>query len=244
MLRGKITVLEKNTSDDMIYNWRNELRAHNDGVYVVANSQASKYKNQGYNKSEVVELLAAENFDLDVANRVASNLFDEPTVSKKETISVAVVPTKYSDCAPVIERTLEKLSAKEFVKKLTIGEHSIVKADSKSLESWKRLAELAKTNSNAKAELHKELKPWVEEALLNSVLVAQSDKPVVKTASKNKYVVSMRKGEAEVDLSNATSTSKKFIEGNYADFGLADEFMVSAADAVSPYNRLKRALND
>ena len=228
----------------MIYNWRNELRAHNDGVYVVANSQASKYKNQGYNKSEVVELLAAENFDLDVANRVASNLFDEPTVSKKETISVAVVPTKYSDCAPVIERTLEKLSAKEFVKKLTIGEHSIVKADSKSLESWKRLAELAKTNSNAKAELHKELKPWVEEALLNSVLVAQSDKPVVKTASKNKYVVSMRKGEAEVDLSNATSTSKKFIEGNYADFGLADEFMVSAADAVSPYNRLKRALND
>lgn len=244
MLRGKITVLEKNTSDDMIYNWRNELRAHNDGVYVVANSQASKYKNQGYNKSEVVELLAAENFDLDVANRVASNLFDEPTVSKKETISVAVVPTKYSDCAPVIERTLEKLSAKEFVKKLTIGEHSIVKADSKSLESWKRLAELAKFNSNAKAELHKELKPWVEEALLNSVLVAQSDKPVVKTASKNKYVVSMRKGEAEVDLSNATSTSKKFIEGNYADFGLADEFMVSAADAVSPYNRLKRALND
>lgn len=244
MLRGKITVLEKNTSDDMIYNWRNELRAHNDGVYVVANSQASKYKNQGYNKSEVVELLAAENFDLDVANRVASNLFDEPTVSKKETISVAVVPTKYSDCAPVIERTLEKLSAKEFVKKLTIGEHSIVKADSKSLESWKRLAELAKSNSNAKAELHKELKPWVEEALLNSVLVAQSDKPVVKTASKNKYVVSMRKGEAEVDLSNATSTSKKFIEGNYADFGLADEFMVSAADAVSPYNRLKRALND
>ena len=244
MLRGKITVLEKNTSDDMIYNWRNELRAHNDGVYVVANSQASKYKNQGYNKSEVVELLAAENFDLDVANRVASNLFDESTVSKKETISVAVVPTKYSDCAPVIERTLEKLSAKEFVKKLTIGEHSIVKADSKSLESWKRLAELAKSNSNAKAELHKELKPWVEEALLNSVLVAQSDKPVVKTASKNKYVVSMRKGEAEVDLSNATSTSKKFIEGNYADFGLADEFMVSAADAVSPYNRLKRALND
>ena len=228
----------------MIYNWRNELRAHNDGVYVVANSQASKYKSQGFNKSEVIELLAAENFDLEVANRVASNLFEEPTVAKMETVNVAVVPTKYSDCAPVIERSLEKLSAKEFVKRLTIGEHSIVKADSKSIESWRRLAELAKTNSNAKAELHKELKPWIEEALLNSVLIAQSEKSEIKTASKNKYVVSMRKGQAEVDLSTATSSSKKFIEGNYADFGLADEYMVSAADAVSPYARLKRALVD
>lgn len=228
----------------MIYNWRNELRAHNDGVYVVANSQASKYKSQGFNKSEVVELLAAENFDIEIANRIASKLFDDPTISEKETISVAVVPTKYSDCAPVIERSLEKLSSKEFVKKLTIGEHSIVKADLKSVESWRRLAELAKTNSNARAELHKELKPWVEEALLNSVLIAQSEKPEIKTASKNKYFVSMRKGEAEVDLANATSSSKKFTEGNYADFGLADEFMVSAAEAVSPYARLKRALND
>lgn len=237
-------MLEKNTSDDMIYNWRNELRSHNDGVYVVANSQATKYKNQGFGKSEVIELLAAENFDLDVANRVASNLFDDKTAAPKTAIEVAVVPTKYSDCAPVIERTLEKLSSKEFVERLTIGEHSIVKADSKSIDSWRRLAELAKTNSNAKAELHKELKPWVEETLLNSVLLAQSEKANIKTASKNKYVVSMRKGEAEVDLSNATSSSKKFVEGNYADFGLADEFMVSAADAVSPYSRLKRALTD
>lgn len=244
LLRGKITVLEKNTSDNMIYNWRNELRAHNDGVFVVASSQAFKYKNQGFNKSEVVELLAAENFDLDVANRVASKLFDDKTVSNKETVSVAVVPTKYSDCAPIIERSLEKLSAKEFVKRLTIGEHSIVKADAKSIESWRRLAELAKTNSNAKAELHKELKPWVEETLLNSVLIAQSEKSEIKTASKNKYVVSMRRGSAEVDLSNATSTSNKFVEGNYADFGLADEFMVSAADCISPYSRLKRALSD
>jgi hypothetical protein len=244
MLRGKITVLEKNISDDMIYNWRNELRSHNDGVYVVANSQASKYKNQGFNKSEVVELLAAENFDLEVANRVASKLFDNVEEAPKAAIEVSVVPTKYSDCAPVIERTLQKLSSKEFVKRLTIGEHSIVKADEKNLESWKRLAEMAKSNSNAKAELHKELKPWVEEALLNSVLLAQSEKAQIKTASKNKYVVSMRKGEAEVDLSNATSTSKRFIEGNYADFGLADEFLVSAADAISPYSRLKRALTD
>jgi hypothetical protein len=68
--------MSENNSNDMIYNWRNELRSHQDGMYVVANSQAQKYKNQGFDKSEVVELLAAENFDLDVANRFASNFFD------------------------------------------------------------------------------------------------------------------------------------------------------------------------
>jgi hypothetical protein len=54
----------------------------------------------------------------------------------------------------------------------------------------------------------------------------------------------MRKGSAEVDLSNGTSTSEKFTKGNYADFGIADEYIVSAADQVSPYLRLKRALSD
>lgn len=228
----------------MIYNWRNELRSHNDGVVVVASSQAAQYKAQGYNKSEVVELLAADKFDLEVANRVASKLFDSPTVAVKETVQVAVVPTKYDDCVPVIERSLEKYSAKEFVKKLCTGTHSIVKTDDKGIQTWLRAAELAKSNPNGRANLHAALKPWVEEALLNSVLVAQSEKPQIKTASKNKYVVSGRKGTAEVDLVNATSTSEKFTKGNYADFGLADEYMVSAADSVSPYQRLKRALKD
>ena len=146
--KGRITVVEKNTSDDMIYNWRNELRSHKDGVVVVASSQAAQYKAQGYNKSEVVELLAADNFDINVANRVASNLFDSPTVAFKETVQVAVVPTKYDDCVPVIERSLEKYSAKEFVKKLCTGTHSIVKTDDRGIQTWLRAAELAKTHSN------------------------------------------------------------------------------------------------
>jgi len=88
------------------------------------------------------------------------------------------------------------------------------------------------------------LRPYVEETLLNSVLIAQSQEAEVKTASKNKYVVSMRKGTADVDLVNATSNSEKFTQGNYASFGLADEFMVKAADTISPYARLRRALRD
>jgi hypothetical protein len=38
-----------NFSDDIIYNWRNELKSHHNGVYVIASSQAQKRKNQGFN---------------------------------------------------------------------------------------------------------------------------------------------------------------------------------------------------
>jgi len=236
-------VVEKNTSDDIIYNWRNELKGHSSGMKVVANSQALKFKNQGFNKDEVIELLSAENFDLELATRVASNLFDSNS-DEKAAVEVPVVATKYSDCAPVIERTLQKLSAKEFINKLTQGKHSVVKVDNKSYESWKRLAELAKKNFNARQALHAELKPWIEEVLLNSVMIAEKNDNNVKTASKNKVVVSLRHGVAEVDLANGTSTSEKFTQGNYELFGLADEFMVKAADSLSPYERLKRALKD
>ena len=229
----------------MIYNWRNELRSHNDGVVVVANSQAQKYKNQGFDKSEVVELLAADNFDLELANRVASKLFDSAEETIQNTaIEVAVVPTRYSDCAPVIEKTLTKISAKEFVKRLCTGPHSIVKTDEKGLSQWQRWAELAKSSRLGMDNLHMALKPYIEETLLNNVLLAESQNADIKTASKNKYVVSMKKGSAEVDLNSATSSSEKFTSGNYADFGLADEFLVKAADTVSPYQRLKRALTD
>lgn len=228
----------------MIYNWRNELRSNQNGAVIVASSQANKYKTQGFTKSETIELLAADNYDLDLVNRVASKVYDAPEEQTKQVIEVAVVPTKYSDCAPIIERSLQKYSAKDFVKKLCIGPHAIVKTDDKGLGFWQRVAEIAKSSSQGVNNLHSALKPYIEEALLNNVLVAQSQKAEVKTASRNKYVVSMKNGTSEVDLLNATSSSRKFIEGNYSDFGLADEYMVIAADTVSPYSRLKRALAD
>ena len=64
---------EKN-NDDFIYNWRNELKQHADGAYLVAKRMASNLKEKGLGKSDVIELLAVENFDLDLAKRVASKV--------------------------------------------------------------------------------------------------------------------------------------------------------------------------
>ena len=236
---------EKN-NDDFIYNWRNELKQHADGAYLVAKRMASNLKDKGLSKNDVVELLAVENFDIDLARRVASKVFDtNEKVAENNTIEVSVVPTKYADCAPIIERSLIKLSAKEFAKRLCSGPYAIVKTDEKSFDSWVRLAELAKASANGKHNLHTELKPWVEEALLNSVLVAQNERPVITASDKTNKVfkVAMRRGEATVNLSAGTSSSEKYTKGNYETFGIADEFIVSAADTVSPYQRLKRALD-
>jgi len=238
-------VSEKN-NDDFIYNWRNELKQHADGAYLVAKRMASNLKDKGLSKNDVVELLAVENFDIDLARRVASKVFDtNEKVAENNTIEVSVVPTKYADCAPIIERSLIKLSAKEFAKRLCSGPYAIVKTDEKSFDSWVRLAELAKASANGKHNLHTELKPWVEEALLNSVLVAQNERPVITASDKTNKVfkVAMRRGEATVNLSAGTSSSEKYTKGNYETFGIADEFIVSAADTVSPYQRLKRALD-
>ena len=238
-------MLENKNNDEFIYNWRNELKQSQDGALLVASRMASRLKESGFGKNDVVELLAVENFDIELCNRVASKLFDAVEVPVAKKVEVAVVPTKYADCAPTIERSLERLSAREFAKRLCSGPYAVVKIDGKQFDSWVRLAELAKTSSNARTALHTELKPWIEEALLNSVLVAQKEKGNIVTADKNKqvYKVAMRKGEATVDLTSGTSSSEKFNQGNYATFGLADEYMVSAADSVSPYERLKRALN-
>jgi hypothetical protein len=243
--KGSVKVSEKN-NDDFIYNWRNELKQHADGAYLVAKRMASNLKDKGLSKNDVVELLAVENFDIDLARRVASKVFDtNEKVAENNTIEVSVVPTKYADCAPIIERSLIKLSAKEFAKRLCSGPYAIVKTDEKSFDSWVRLAELAKASANGKHNLHTELKPWVEEALLNSVLVAQNERPVITASDKTNKVfkVAMRRGEATVNLSAGTSSSEKYTKGNYETFGIADEFIVSAADTVSPYQRLKRALD-
>ena len=103
---------------------------------------------------------------------------------------------------------------------------------------------MAKESEAGMQNLHSALKPYIEEQLLYSVLTAQSEQAEIKTASQDRYIVSMKKGTAEVDLMNGTSTSDKYVQGSYSSFGLVDEFLVKAADTVSPYMRLKRAIVD
>jgi hypothetical protein len=227
---------------DFIYNWRNDLKSHSSGMDFLVTSEAENLKLQGYNKSDIIEVLAAKNYDLDLVIKVASNIFPEQTTKIAQNVNV--VPSKYNDVKPVIENSLNTLTAKEFVKRLTSSNHAIVKVSNKSqIDSWVRMAEIAKSNSHALETLHSELKPWVEEALLQSVLIAEKAQPIVTASNNNRVTVQIKNYEASVDLNTGTSDSEKYQLGNYKTFGLADEFMITAEKATSPYEKLKKALS-
>lgn len=231
------------TKNDFIYNWRNELKSHSSGQGMLIERLASDLKQKGYSRSDAIEILASENFDLDIVEKYASAIFQENVKEAKKTTSIPVVPTKYDDCKPAVENTLKSVSAKEFTKRLCQGDYSIIKASNKDFDSLVKLAEYAQKDSNALETLHSELKPWFEECLLSNVLTAQNSTAKIATTGDNTFRVAIKNNEADVDLNLGKSNSKKYTQGNYESFGLADEFLVYAADSTSPYQRLKKALD-
>jgi len=81
--------------------------------------------------------------------------------------------------------------------------------------------------------------------MLKSVLIAEKENSSIQRLSSDRkqFRVAMQKESADVDLDMGVSTGTRFQKGNFSDFGLADEFMIQAADHSSPYERLKRALS-
>ena len=236
------------TEADIIYNWQNGLRQNTQGERMVAAQSAADYQKKGYNAQEALELLAANSFDLRIAEQAVYTVYgkEAQAANAKANIRTAmVIPTSYADVKPIVEDTLKRLSAKEFIDRLTKSEAPIVRVSQKGLESWYRLASNAKQDAHALNTLHSELKPWVEETMLKSVLLAEREEARVQRLAKEekRFKVAMRKEAAEVDLDAGVSTGSRFQKGNFGDFGLADEFMVQAADHVSPFERLRRALN-
>lgn len=236
------------TEADIIYNWRNELRQNIQGERTVAAQKAIDFQRRGFSAQEALEMLVADNFDLRIAEHAVYNVYGKTASadSSQPVRTAMVVPTSYSDVKPIIEDTLKRLSAKDFVDRLAKSESPIVRVSQKNLESWYRLASKAKQDAYALDVLHSELRPWVEDAMLKSVLIAEREEAKIQKLSKNeqRYRVAMRKESAEVDLDKGTSTGARYQKGNFADFGLADEFMVYAADHISPYERLRRVLGN
>jgi hypothetical protein len=104
--------------NDFIYNWRNELKSHSSGQGMLIQRLASDLKAQGYKRSDAIEILASENFDLGMIEKIASAVYQENIVEASKNVLVPIVPTKYDDCKPLVENSLRKMSAKEFTKKL------------------------------------------------------------------------------------------------------------------------------
>jgi len=239
------TYSESTQTDDMIYNWRNSLRKNDQGERIVAAQVAQQLKSRDFNENEAIDMMIADGYSMAIAKAAVEDVYEVVTAqtSYKPQRTAMVVPTKYNDVAPIIEDTLKSTATNEFINLLTTGEQPIMRLSRKGLDSFSRLVKAAKEDKFALETLHGELKPWIEEAMLNSVLLAEKTQArIFKAESEGQYKVSTAKGVIDVDLESGTSSGSRFQKGNFAQFGLADEYLVKVADTVSPHARLTRAI--
>lgn len=230
--------------NDMILNWNNTIRKTNEGARYVAAQTATGHRANGFNASEALDLMVGDNFDVDLAKEVLAQVYGETSqgaVQPNPTRFAMVVPVSYRDVVPLIDDALTKLSPSQFVDSLF---NKLIISSKRDRDGWRRLAQQSINDPVAKQILHEDLRPWIEETMLNSVLIAEKEqgRVAIIDESMKKYVVSTSAGNAEVDLNEGTCSCDRFNSGCFASFGLACEHMVRAADTISPFERLTRAL--
>ena len=70
--------------NDMIFNWKNTLRKTTEGLRHVAAQVATSHRAAGFSVSEALDLMIADNFEIDVAKEALAQIYDsESPVIKK-----------------------------------------------------------------------------------------------------------------------------------------------------------------
>lgn len=228
-------------SDNFIYNWQNNLKTTQNGLKYMATKTASDLKDRGLSRDEALELLVADKYDLKIAESCVNEIYDIPV---KKAFTVPVIPTSYEDVKHVVEHQINKMGSKEFLKLVTSGKNALVKLSSKRVNDLESTIKYASENPFAISDVHKELRPWVENALLDSVLLREQMKADLKPISEAKgiYEVKTANNTVIVDLLNGTSTGKRFTEGSFAELCIPDEYLIFAADKALPHGKIFRDL--
>jgi hypothetical protein len=204
------------------------------------------HRASGFSADETIDLMIGEDFDVDLTKEIVAQVYGESktNVSQNTAPRIAMVaPTSYNDVVPFIEGALTKLSPTQFAEVIL---NDLLVASDRDKDGWRRLAQQAVHDPIAKNILHEDLRPWVEEAMLNAVLLAekQQARVVEADAASRKYIVATNQSTHEVNLTEGTCTCDTFNQGNFSLLGLACEHIIRAADTVSPFQRLTRALRD
>jgi hypothetical protein len=228
---------------EIIANWTNQHNTSYNSRFIAACAACENYKDQGFDKRDAAELLMANGFGNAGVDEVVNKTFGETkeTIQKKS-MELFVVPTNYNDIKPLVEYRLITRGPEKFVSYLTDAPEPIITTTAKHKKSLIKLATAGYENKNTLDFLHKEISPYMEEAMLNSVLLSERDAGEIHKVSGTQYKVTLGQREATVDLDNGVSSGHRFAKGNFSKFGLADEFLIKAHDQVSPYIRLRKIL--
>lgn len=233
-----------NLDDAALQKWMNSMRNTDEGMRYSVRKLAQQYKQAGYSSTVAEELLLSKDYPDDVIKHVVSSVYDTSPITQTETL-VPVIPTSYSELQPYIEHMLNKLGSSEFIAKLCLAENPIVKKDKAGRTKLANLAHHAMTDKIAMQDLHTQLKPWFEEIILQGVLAAEHMKDVKvvqSTADTHRYQIKTASNKHVVDFKQCTSTGERFAKGNFADFGLPDEYMIVVAKQYNPVYNIKKKI--
>lgn len=224
------------------------LSQSENGKRIIISETVDSYKSKGFTADETLEILGANdvsNYNL-IQSAVDAAYGKTASVETNQVRESYVIPAKYSEIKNLVEAQLNELGPKEFMNKLARSKNPIMPVNDKAFNSYLRLASNALSDKSSMSQLHDGLKKWFEEAIFVSHCAAKSTKNEIRVASVNgKYVATNERGAScEVCLESGTCTCAKFANSHYADFGLACEHVVAAADKVSPHQRLLKAVRE
>lgn len=233
------------TDNEFIYNWSGALSKTNSGEKLVTTRLAQNYREKGLSPVQIEDILLSDGYTSSSVTSAIGEVFADriATEAPRSQRFAMVAPAQYDEVVPQINDALDRLGPIEFVNRLASAEDPILFVDNKKLPAWYRLAESAIEDPYARIVLHRELKPFVEEAMYTSVILAENNAlPVREAGEPDEYLVGSSEKSVRVNLAEGTSTGQRFAQGNFGDFGLACEHIIRAADYASPEGRLKRAI--
>jgi len=232
-------------SEEFLYNWNNQLASGTQRErQTLLMREAQSLRKAGYEQREALDMLLADHQDVVAVEGAIGYVFaDAKPENAKEVSAEAVVPTSYKDIAPIIETRLAEMGPEKFIGALCDAAYPIVRTSQRGRESLVRLADSALSMRHAMSSLHDTLAPYFETAMLDSVLLANKLETRVAEKQTGIYDCETKKGSVTVDIRQASSTSDRFVGGNFSEFGLACEYMVKVADHISPHERLRKAVN-
>lgn len=238
--------------EEFLTNWGNQaLSQSENGLRFAYAQSANDLKEKGFSESEALDILGANDTNnIKLIQSAVESAYGKQVVAsveEKKANDSYVVPTSYKEIAHNVENQLNNLGPKQFMNKLARSKNPIMPLNEKAFNSYLRMASLATKDSSYMNQLHNDLKKWFEESMYVTVCAAKSSKNQIRVASTNdgKFIATnVRGASCDVCLESGTCSCARFSQGHFADFGLACEHIVAAADKVSPHQRLLKAITE
>lgn len=218
---------------DAALNWEKTPESVRRGKLDLITAQFEKLSSEGFSNDEAEEMLLHRGYNADDVREITASAQDSTNTLPK-------IAKTYDDLKPRIEAAAAGMTPDYFIEVITANQnpmHGIVRLASKEtidLESLLRYISVRKDagpvmTASLNEDLHKVMRPFVEEELFRSKLEAQVGKNIMTVAARKDGTFKVA-GAYTVNLETPSCTCEKFSQSNYGAIGLPCEHILVAEE--------------